>query len=317
MKAGDTLSVPLYRPRSIGALSLGRTLRKCLFLFLLLGCIYRFSRHNTRATMTPSDSEVYMTIFSPDVQPNSTGGVIDYQFEATSILAYRLLRKQSTRDPQNRRLIVLTTDVVSQEQIRILQSYGADVRTLNNLGPLPPTLADPYYHWSPIRGESEFIKLQIWNMTEYSKILYLNADTLPLRSLAPIFATPLSHDVYDGSYLFAAVSTEKTPQNFVRLDDPTNLVPNDGLEKGPYELFDAAMFLIRPSIQHSLYLASLYYDPRQADRFPDRTEQSLLRFPGERFRAFIILQSPASKIWRHHMRFAASSGANILELISV
>src|SRR2546423_1336415 len=72
-------------------------------------------------------SEVYMTLLCPpDPHPTSNGG-IDYYFEATRMLAYRLLHKAATRDTKGRNLVVLTTEAVLPEQIRALQDTGAIV----------------------------------------------------------------------------------------------------------------------------------------------------------------------------------------------
>jgi len=213
-----------------------------------------------------------MTLFSPEIPPNSSCGRVDFRFEATRLLAYRLLLKPSTRDLHGRKLIVLTTDAATDEQVAVLQQHGAIVRRLAPLGPPPPTLADPYYLSSPV---FEFVRLQMWNMTEFSKILYISPETLPLRPLSFVFDTPFSNDAYGGSYLFAAVSTETDARGSLLLDGP---LPKGGLQKGPYELFNSGMYLIRPSVQQWLYLNSLYYDPRQTARFADKTELSLLRY---------------------------------------
>src|SRR5271154_5395100 len=76
----------------------------------------RIKHTNDRPSSDRIDNEVYMTLLCPP-STVSQGGV-DYYFEATRILTYRLLHKPSTRDLHNRPLIILATETVTPEQLR-------------------------------------------------------------------------------------------------------------------------------------------------------------------------------------------------------
>ena len=213
-----------------------------------------------------------MTLLSPPTPHPSSNGRIDYYFEATRILAYRLLHKPSTKDRHNRRLVVLTTESVPPEQIQILRAEGVIVRPVTSIG-------IPRWRYPPEdihQLRARFTRLHIWNMTEYSKILYIEPDILPIRPLSAVFETPLSKDMYGTQYLFAAVYDSEEVRDSGKFTHPIPELGPDDTSAG--ETFNAGMFLLRPSEQHTLYVSSIYHDPRRGHNFADMSEQSLLRY---------------------------------------
>ena len=149
-----------------------------------------------------TENEVYMTLLSPPTPPSSAHGRIDFQFEAVRILAYRLLHKPSTRDLGRRRLVVLTTELVSQEQIQILKADGATIHPVKTIR--HPTTGN-HGDREQQQPHDQFNRLQIWSLTQYFKILYLDPDVLVIRPLSELFKTQFSKDMYNTNYLFATV----------------------------------------------------------------------------------------------------------------
>jgi alpha-N-acetylglucosamine transferase len=113
-------------------------------------------------------------------------------------------------------------------------------------------------------------------MTEYSKVLYIDPDILPIRPLSAVFETPFAKDMYDSEYLFAAVYDSEQVRDGGKFTRPVPKLGPDDISAG--ENFNAGMFLIRPSEQHWLYVSSIYQDPRKTDYLTDMKEQSLLRY---------------------------------------
>lgn len=217
-----------------------------------------------------TEGEVYMTLLSPQSPPPSANRGIDFQFEAILLLAYRVLHKPSTKDLHNRQFVVLTTKSVLPEQMQMLRAAGAIIQPVTSIG--PPTIVTNETGCG--LSENQFTKLQMWTMTQYTKILYLEPDVLVIRPLSKVFETPLSNDGYGSEYVFAALNDAYQVHDLHDL--PPALSTTAPIKRN--DTFRGDMFLIRPSIQHSLYVSSIYRDTRKAKYFPDMTALSLLQY---------------------------------------
>jgi alpha-N-acetylglucosamine transferase len=113
-------------------------------------------------------------------------------------------------------------------------------------------------------------------MTEYSKVLYLDSDVLPIHPLSEVFETPFAQDMYGTDYLFAAAYDSQKVRDSGKFTGP---IPKPGpKDTAGGDIFAPSMFLLRPSEQHARYVRTLYHDPTRAKYFPDTTEDSLLRY---------------------------------------
>lgn len=217
-------------------------------------------------------SEVYMTLLCPPTPHPTENGGIDYYFEATRILAYRLLHRSDTKDLQGRRLIVLTTESVLPFQIRALQDTGAIVRPVAAIAPpkgTDPTRINPQW-------KDQYTKLALWNMTEFSRILYIDADILPIRPMSPVFDTPLSIDKDGEEYIFGATYDSAWLRDFGRYSRPVPTPgPNDTHAGGA---FNAGMFFIKPSRKQAAYVQSIYETPVEGQDFTNGMEQDMLHY---------------------------------------
>jgi alpha-N-acetylglucosamine transferase len=216
--------------------------------------------------------EVYATLLCPPTPHPTLKGEIDYYFEATRILAYRLLHKSSTKDLHNRRFIVLATEGVLPEQIRQLQLDGAFVHTVSAMP--PPKVVDRTKIRE--RWKDQFTKLKLWNMTEYSKVLYIDADILPIRPLSAVFDTPLAIDKEGHPYLFASVYDSGQAREFGSYSRPVPVLGPNDTHGGP--VFNAGMFLIHPSHRQANYVQSIYDNIPNGEDFTGSMEQGFLRY---------------------------------------
>jgi len=217
-----------------------------------------------------TENEVYMTLLSPPTPHPSQNGRIDFQFEAVRILAYRLLHKPSTRDPRRRRFVVLTTEFVPQEQIQILKADGATIHPVKTIR--HPTTGT-HGEREQQQPHNQFNRLQIWSMTQYSKILYLEPDVLLIRPLSELFNTQFSKDMYNTNYLFATIGDAPPPPKDAS-SRSLSIVPKADISTN----FSSSIFLLRPSIQHALYVNGIYRDPSNTEYLPNMTENSLLQY---------------------------------------
>lgn len=163
----------------------------------------------------------------------------DYVLGATALL--RSLQRTGTEAD----LVVLYTPGVREKDLEPLRAFGARLGRCDRL----PTSADfnerhergrlhkaapftkggkPVFH-TPL---DNFVKLRLWQLTEYEKTVFIDADALVLRNCDKLFAYPefcAAPNVYEtlgdfhrlNSGVFTAKPSEQTFQDMlVRLDQP-------------------------------------------------------------------------------------------------
>jgi alpha-N-acetylglucosamine transferase len=159
---------------------------------------------------------------------------------------------------------------VPAKQIEILEDHGAIVRRVSTLQPPPGTVdlsrINPRYR-------DQFTKLHIWNMTEYNRIAFFDADTLPIRAVDSIFDTPVQRGEDNEEYLFGAVY-DSGPSRWQNSRNPPG--PDD---KGrPQDnVLNAGVFLLWPNQRQADYIFNILRDPPKRD-WTEFMEQSMLRW---------------------------------------
>lgn len=106
---------------------------------------------------------------------------------STRLLLYQLRHHPRTSDPA-RPLIVLTTPQIPAVVEDQLENEGAEIKRVELLVdgfPVPEGMGENH-HW-----KDQYTKLHIFNLTTYSRLLYLDNDILLLQSLAPLWETNL------------------------------------------------------------------------------------------------------------------------------
>ena len=214
--------------------------------------------------------EAYVTLLTPAHPHPWSEGKADYYFEAAKIKAHRILRNTTTRDPHNRPFIVLVTETVPVKQIEILEDHGAIVRRVSTIDPPPGTVdlsrINPRYR-------DQFTKLHIWNMTEYNRIAFFDADTLPIRPVDSIFDTPVQHGANNEEYLFGAVYDSGDS----RADNNRNPPGLDDKGRPEDAVLNAGVFLLWPTRRQADYIFDILHNPPQVD-WTVFMEQSMLRW---------------------------------------
>ncbi|OAF99190.1 glycosyltransferase family 8 protein [Paraphaeosphaeria sporulosa] len=106
-------------------------------------------------------------------------------FTATRVLTHQLLHAESTKVNQNNTsFLVLCSETVPAEQKTTLRGDGATVVEIRDV---------PVNWWirsAETRWKEQFSKLRVFEMEEYSRILYLDADTVLTGPVDGIFAEP-------------------------------------------------------------------------------------------------------------------------------
>ncbi|WWC68529.1 uncharacterized protein I206_102458 [Kwoniella pini CBS 10737] len=176
-----------------------------------------------------NQKEAYVTFLSSISDPN--------YLLSTRFLIYQLLNDPLTLDKsQSRDVVVITTPEINQETIKLLESDGAKIKKVNLLDgfDLPNEIND---HW-----KDQYTKLNIFNMTEYSKILYLDNDIFLLKSFEDIWESSLLNHQ---SPLGGIGETSKTllRNSDLRKEPPSSILPKEK------DYLNAGFMLIKPSIE--------------------------------------------------------------------
>ena len=215
-------------------------------------------------------AEKYVTLFAPSSPHPWDEGKVDHYFESVTIIAHQLLHNPYTKDPLNREFLVLATDSVKPKQVSILQQLGAQVRVVPSLAPPSNVDLGRMNH----RWKDQFTKLLLWNMTEYRRIVYIDADSLVIKPISELFdLQPQRKDSED--WLFASVYDAAPIKGFGTFPDPLpTLGPDD---KWGWHEFSGGQFVLMPTQAQSDYVFSMYYNPPDVD-FTPTMEQSFLRY---------------------------------------
>ncbi|KAL1642992.1 hypothetical protein SLS61_009454 [Didymella pomorum] len=208
------------KPESKGTGNIGFDFAKDLNLELPSDTFKELSKyapHNYDANGPPSYT--YATFFA-----SRNPSIEDPYYLAIHSLVYRILwssRSKSAHHP----FVVFVGEWVSPEQRQLLSGAGAIVR---ELAPLPWNPPDPAVldRWKDL-----FAKLHMWNETSFSRILFLDADALPI---API------DDMFELKPEWECIPTKMQLDDFLPGGDGVcERYIFSGVPADPYSIFDA------------------------------------------------------------------------------
>ncbi|KAH7133973.1 nucleotide-diphospho-sugar transferase [Dactylonectria macrodidyma] len=115
----------------------------------------------------------------------------DPYFTATRVLLFQLLHQPETKIGQQGGVfsripvLVLVAPHVSKRKREILEIEGATIIEVDSPAPLKHWMQPAEQRWI-----DQFSKLNLWTLTQFDRILYLDNDMLLTRPLDPIFNLP-------------------------------------------------------------------------------------------------------------------------------
>ncbi|KAF1968484.1 nucleotide-diphospho-sugar transferase [Bimuria novae-zelandiae CBS 107.79] len=200
----------------------------------------------------------------------------DSYFVATRVLTYQLLHAESTKcDANNITFLVLCSESVSCAQKATLRADGATVVQVRDVP------VNWWIHSGVTRWKEQFTKLRVFEMTEYKRILFMDADTLLTGHIDGIFDEPevailaptldrknqvrWGESQLPSQWLFAARSDNAFTGERKHPTPPLQA-----------QAFSAGFFLVAPDRRIFEYLLSVMAIPRRFDPFT--MEQSLLNY---------------------------------------
>ena len=201
----------------------------------------------------------------------------DDYFIATRVLTYQLLHDAATRyDPSSITFLVLCSESVDLGKKETLRADGATVVDVKDVP------VNWWIHSGVQRWKEQFTKLRVFEMTDYKRILFIDADTILLKPLDGIFHEP---------EVSTAAPMLSSRENQIRSDEaplPAQWLfaaRSDNQFTGEREhpvpplqalSFSAGFFLVSPDRQLFKHLLSVMSHFRRFDPFT--MEQSLLNY---------------------------------------
>ncbi|KAL2834794.1 nucleotide-diphospho-sugar transferase [Aspergillus pseudoustus] len=198
-------------------------------------------------------------------------------FMAARLLTYQLLHSPNTRSATEIPFLVLVTEDVPEEQRTVLAQDGATVVPVESIS--RDWVLPKWDRWKGVLA-----KLNVWKMTTYDKIAFLDADSILFRPVDGIFTNPTtaiqktkpdktkavpSLSVLPSTYMIAGIHDSWVETNLPPVKDEPG---KDFYVKNHY--MNAGFFVFAPSVQVFEYYTSLLNSPGAFD--PNYPEQNLL-----------------------------------------
>ncbi|KXL51058.1 glycosyltransferase family 8 protein [Acidomyces richmondensis BFW] len=235
------------------------------------GLIFSFAD----TTLLPTKSKyAFATFLGRDSDGgNNTDYNSDNYYVGVRILAYQLLHDPETRS--NIPLIVLVTQNVENVKRQQLQRDGAIIW---EVAPIDPgLLRTEEKHW-----QDTLAKLRLWQLTQFERIAFLDADTVLFQSIADIFNDPAvaiqETDILEEisavpkEYAFAGNKETEWSHRWPPTEEHVDF-PN-------INYFNAGFIILRPDTELFKYYISL---TKVSDLFDAHfMEQSLLNYAHRR-----------------------------------
>lgn len=242
--------------------------------------IYRtgsgFCNGSVPVLATGKERFAYVTFLSGAIDaPNDLEE--DNYFVATRILVWQLLHKAETRSNGIDVIVMVTPSVTDSRRARLARD-GAIIYPVDSLR----VENDQWIHGAQNRWNDGVTKLRAWEMTQYSRILMLDGDTMLRRPLDGVFDDRgakvgsskqiKNHITLDGeaplprNYLLGSLSEVG--------DSAHDFPPNDSTEMENVGKMNTGFMLLSPSLTTFDYYRSLLNTTDSFD--PKNPEQNLL-----------------------------------------
>jgi alpha-N-acetylglucosamine transferase len=153
---------------------------------------FQKTTNNPNSTVNAKSPNQVILSTSPPVTPSLAIATFltgqaddDSYFLATRTLAYQLLHAPSTRlRNRNITFLALCSPTLAEEKRARLRHDGATVIEIKDV----PTA--PWINTNVDRWKEQFTKLRVFEMTQYKRILYIDADTMIMKPMDEIFNEP-------------------------------------------------------------------------------------------------------------------------------
>lgn len=265
-------------------------------LFVLVIC--RLAWHLTTPLPVKSSYGRISTSSSPQyAYATLLTGAEEAYFTAARVLTYQLLFDPETRTNISAPFIIMVTSEVPESQRRKLSDEGATVVLVEDIELPDWVLQRLYYKPGEDYWKDQFVKLRLFQMTQYDRVLYLDVDQLIRRPLDKIFDDPAVATAQNTALGWSAPSmkgalspTARPPVQYVFAARPdAGPYPNGdnkgGSENHPIpplerEGFNAGFWVAAPSTELFNYYMAFLHQPTWSGKYlpfePQFMEQAML-----------------------------------------
>lgn len=232
--------------------------------------------HPTNPAQAKSKYAFATFLASDSLDAQDTAIDSDDYFVATRILAYQILHAPETKSASRIPFIVLVNEGVSEAKRERLRRDGAIVWEAGQID--PKWIVTDVSAWQSVLG-----KLRLWELVEYERICFIDADTVLTKTIDGIFEDPAvqSQSVeaktdqtredegpLPSHYVFAGIQEMSLTHHYPPTEENHDW-PN-------FEYLNAGIFVLQPSLEMLRYYLSLTDTP---GRFPPQLpEQNLLNY---------------------------------------
>lgn len=228
------------------------------------------------ATTGNEERLAYMTLITGTMADKSETDInADPYFVATRLLGYQLMHHNATKSQRNIPFVVLVTEDVPQARKDRLAQDGAIVVEVEYVF-TPEWVVGEMPQWKDL-----MTKLRAWQLTEYSRALFLDGDMILNKCLDGIFDDPRAQFV-DSLPETSSMSEEPVPSQYLLATmaeaNPNHAYPPTAANndyKDP-DYFNAGFFLFGTSEDMFDYYTELLEHDNIFD--PKYVEQNLLNY---------------------------------------
>lgn len=198
----------------------------------------------------------------------------DGYYQGVRVLQYQLLHNPETRSNSSIPFLVIVTSDVSAHKRARLAADGATVVLVERLR------AD-WVHPASERWRDVMVKIRLFQLTQYEKICFIDADMLITAPLDGVFDDPTTDMLRTGQELTQLQDDEAPlPPTYMFAGKPDIFGYNHEIPPPTSDYFNAGFFVFHPSQTLFNYYTSLLKLPGRFDAgFP---EQGLLNYAHRR-----------------------------------
>ncbi|KAH9214580.1 nucleotide-diphospho-sugar transferase, partial [Leptodontidium sp. 2 PMI_412] len=196
----------------------------------------------------------------------------DQYLTSTRMLNYQLRYSKTTRSRREVPFLVIVTPDIVPWKRKLLEREGSTVIFAERISLVTEWIEPMAERWKDV-----MLKLRLFELTDYDKILFLDADTYLLKPLDGIFRDPTARPTKAGiSEKEIRPDEAPLPEQYLFATLPEILHTTHPWPPHPWPRFNAGLFLLQPSTTIFKYYTSLL---TLKDRF-DSTypEQNLLNY---------------------------------------
>ncbi|TVY85271.1 Meiotically up-regulated protein [Lachnellula suecica] len=251
-------------------LRLIKVLRIISVAAVVLLAVRSFTSHASKWTRINSLPKVaYATLLLPDQNTNRSESDSDAYFLSARLLNYQLQHDDYTRTTRSIPFLVLVTRDVSSWKVDQLAREGATVVVVERFD--VAWIEPGRERWRDV-----MIKLRLFELVDYERILFLDADTFLFKPMDGIFDDPAAQN--RNTLQTATIESDEgpLPETYIFATTAEVMHTTHSYPPVPMSYFNAGFFLMSPSLNLYTYYTSLFKLPGRFDTtYP---EQNLLNY---------------------------------------